>query len=146
MVSRVGLIRGALVTGVAVAVLMTVLATRSGTFAAQAGATVTVLLVVPALLGFLIVRPGEHPVTTKNLIGVRLLALLSGAIPVAAAVVLLAVVPQATTNPRTHQKVTSYPNLASDWWILAGVAWYLALLVVFSWLLPSRWEGPATPD
>jgi hypothetical protein len=50
---------------------------------------ITTLLLVPTLLGYLIVRPNEHPMTREHLAGVRFMVLVSGLLPILAAVALI---------------------------------------------------------
>jgi hypothetical protein len=95
----------------------------------HAPATVTALLLVPALLGYLVVRPGEHPLARRHLAGVRFLVFVSGSLPVAAAISLLA---------------GEWPTgcgVEISWWAQTALAWLCFVLLSISWLLPSPAQG-----
>src|SRR4029077_2474209 len=81
---------------------------------------------VPALLGYLLVRPGEHPLVRRHIVGVRLLVLGSGSIPVVAAIVLLA-------NQRPDAS-----DVQPVWIGLTVIAWLIAGGLTLSWFLPSK--------
>jgi hypothetical protein len=53
-------------------------------------AAITTLLLVPTVLGYLIVRPNEHPLTREHLAISRILVLASGALPILAVLALVA--------------------------------------------------------
>jgi len=53
-------------------------------------AAITTLLLVPTVLGYLLVRPDEHPMTREHLAFSRVIVLLSGILPVLAAIALVA--------------------------------------------------------
>jgi len=95
---------------------------------AHSDAAVTALLIVPLLMGYLVFRPGEHPLVRRHMAGVRLLVLVSGAIPVIAAIVLLI---------HRHPSVA---NILPFWIVLTILAWLIAGALTMSWLLPNRKE------
>lgn len=86
----------------------------------------TVLLIVPALLTALVVRPGEHPVATRLLFGVRLLVAISGLLAVGAA----AAVSNATPSDWSPQHT---------WFIYAVVCSAVAGFLTLSWVL--AWDS-----
>jgi hypothetical protein len=121
---RHGLETAALGIAVAIAALLSYFAAAAGEVAAHEGAAVTVLVLVPAVLSYLLVRQQEHPILRKMLWGVRLLVLLSGMLPVLAAAVLLG-----------FAKPTG--AAVCGWWIAcAAAAWAIVGLLALSWLLP----------
>lgn len=123
-VSKHGMISGALLMATLIACLMTLFCVGARPIAEHHAASgVTVLLLIPGLLGYLIARPGEHPLVRRHVIGIRFLILFSGAIPILAALVLLL---------HSHPTVDVRP-----WWIvLTAASWLIVLLVFMSWLLP----------
>ncbi len=84
-------------------------------------ATAAVLLLGPALLAALVVRPGEHPVATKLFSGIRLLVALNGILVVAAAAAVAGARPEGWTPEHT-------------WFIYAIVASGSAAVVSLSWI------------
>jgi len=52
-------------------------------------ATVAVLILAPALIGYLVVRPSDHPVARRHLVGMQVLSVVAAVIPLAMAVLLL---------------------------------------------------------
>lgn len=122
----------ALVAGLSIALLLTVVARAADSIVVpdQLGTAVTILLLVPGLLGYLVIRPNEHPFVAARLRGVRRVVLLSGALAVIAAIVLLV-------------EQSSNVCVVRGWWTgLAVTAWILTLILGLSWLLP----GPDYPD
>jgi hypothetical protein len=123
-----GLIGASFVASLAISALLTFAALEFSAVTSHFGATITTLLLIPALLGYLVVRPGEHPETRRHLIGVRALTLAAGSLPVLAAATLLA----------TYKSDIDY---ARPWWkgyVIA--AWVLTALLFASWLLPPEEE------
>jgi hypothetical protein len=123
-VSNRYVINGALTLAVLIALLMTALAIAAGPIVQQnSPSAVTLLLLVPGLLGYLVSRPGEHPLVRRHVVGVRLLILAAAAIPLTAALVL---------------NFYSHPGAAIQlWWgLLAAGSWLIVLLLTLSWLLP----------
>lgn len=84
-------------------------------------ATAAVLLVGPALLAALVVRPGEHPVATKLLSGVRTLVAVNGLLAIAAAAAVAGAKPSALSLDHT-------------WRAYAIAAAAIAALVTLSWI------------
>lgn len=112
-----------LISATVIAILLTTLVVLAETATKHVGETVAVLLLVPGLLGFL-ARPQEHPIVARYLSGLRALTLASAAMSLIAAIALLGV-----ADPDAG-------SVRPIWGILAFGAWLLALLVLFSWLLP----------
>jgi hypothetical protein len=88
-------------------------------------ATAAVLLVGPALLAALVVRPGEHPVATKLLSGVRSLVALNGLLAVAAAAAVAGVRPGL--------------NLDETWILYSIIASLVATVVTVGWVF--SWDS-----
>lgn len=84
-------------------------------------ATAAVLLLGPALLAALVVRPGEHPVATKLFSGIRLLVALNGILVVAAAAAVAGVRPEGW-------------NVEHVWFIAAITASASAAMITLGWI------------
>lgn len=124
-----GLITGSFLAAVAISALLTFFAAAAACVADHLGPAVTTLLLVPGLLGFLVVRPGQHPLMRRQIVGVRALILIVGLLPVAAAGALL-------TFPSGDAD-----GVAGIWTGLAIASWALTGLLGLSWLLPPE-EDP----
>lgn len=104
-------------------------------------ATVVLLALVPVVLAYAVVNPDEQPFEHEHLVGVRLLALLSGALPIAGALTLIL----------AHEQTAKWPpEVSTDkhiWLGLAGLsAFLLALLVVsLACSAPSKPRAEPTP-
>jgi hypothetical protein len=121
---RSGLITGALAMATAIAAMLTVFFAAGVHIAHDVSPAVTTLLLVPGVLGVVVIRAGEHPTVRVHLAGVRTLLMTAGALPVAAAIALLAAGEQARW-----------------WWLgFAVIAWLIAGLLAASWLLPNVGE------
>jgi len=74
---------------VVITLLLGVLWQAPGSVVYHVPAAVALLVIFPALLALLVVRPGEHPIAKELIRGVRLLLLCAAMLPVVDAVVLL---------------------------------------------------------
>ncbi|MGC1853447.1 MAG: hypothetical protein WA687_13535 [Solirubrobacterales bacterium] len=121
--ARVGIITGSFIASVLIAIVMSVYAIAASTITDEhLPAAVTVLVLVPGLIGYLAVRPNEHPLLRRSVRSVRLLLLLAASVPISAAVLLVAI-----------------GNGEAVQWTWAGLtflSWMLAGLLAISWLLP----------
>jgi hypothetical protein len=117
----------ALLAALAIAILLTVAACNASTIDGvhQFAPSVTVFLLVPGLLGYVVARSAEHPLVTAHLIGVRRLAVVAGALPLIAAVRML------LAGPDNSSAVQCW------WTALTAVAWVIVGLLFLSWLLPG---------
>lgn len=130
-VSRSVLIRPALVVGGVISAFLTVACARSSSLALDTGASVTLLLLVPGFLGFLAIRPGEHPLVSRHLVGVTLLAVIATALPAIAAFVLIA------ARHTDHGKEVVNVHAIHLWWrALSWCSWAVAFGLLLSWLFP----------
>jgi hypothetical protein len=130
-VSRGVLIRPALVAGVIIAAFLTVATARSSSLALDTGASVTLLLLVPGFLGFLAIRPGEHPLVSRHLVGVTFLVVVATALPAIAAFVLIA------ATHTHHGEVFVNGHTVHVWWrALSWCSWAVAFGLLLSWLFP----------
>jgi len=121
--TRRGLITGPLVAAVLIALVMTVYAATATTITSEhLPAAVTVLVLVPGLIGYLAARPDEHPLLRVYVRSVRLLLLLAASVPISAAVMLVA--------------IGDGQWVQGAWIGLATISWLLAGLLALSWLLP----------
>jgi hypothetical protein len=123
--ARAGLISGALIAAVLIALIMTLFAAcASEIIRRHLAPAVTVLVLAPGLIGFLAVRPNQHPLLRRNVRSVRGLLVIAAAIPILGAV-LLVVIGNATV-------------VQACWIGLACLSWVLAALLGISWLLPPK--------
>lgn len=84
-----GLLRGAAFAAAFVAATLIAFGIMAGTVEQNREAAVAILLVAPAVLSYLFVRPSEHVLVGGFLAGIRRLIVLAGVWPVAAAVLTL---------------------------------------------------------
>ncbi len=112
-----------LVMASVIAVLMTVFFILAPAITDHVGPALTMLVLVPGLLGFL-VRPAEHPLVARHLVGVRVLTLVAAVMPILAAIVLIGVESPSASSVRPF------------WGAFTLGAWAVVVLLVPSWLLP----------
>lgn len=129
---RTGLLRASLVVTALTALLLFFFLDEERIASVAANEPVAILLAVPALVSSFIVRPGEHSLATRLLMGIRLAVGLSGLSAYVAATLLVAEV--------------SDPTLLCWWGVLAIVAGicFLSTLVAFIGLPPIGWIGEAS--
>jgi hypothetical protein len=119
-----------LAANILLAMLMTLITIAAGPVSTHDTDAVTALVVVPALLGLLVLRPGEHPLVRRHIAGVRGLLVAAGSTPVLAALVLVV---------HTHPKPS---NVLPFFIPLTAVAWLAAGALALSAVLPaSGWRG-----
>jgi hypothetical protein len=135
-----GLIGASLIAALLVAALLAVSAVFWREVAAHTDATVTLFLIVPGLLGYLVVRPSEHPLVAKLLGGVRLLTLFAGALPVVGALALLAHdSDRIVRSPSGDLAVLPMVPDMFWWWLGLAIAAGITSIALFcSWVLPIR--------
>jgi hypothetical protein len=121
---RAGLIRAAALLGLLTAAILTAGAIRVGKVDNDAAASITLLVVVPALLAAYLARPGEHELASTILAGVRAVVVFIGLLAVVAAGSLVIGLGAAAERRL--------------WWSLAGLAWLGAGTLLLSYLLPRR--------
>jgi multisubunit Na+/H+ antiporter MnhB subunit len=95
--------------------------------------TVVLLSVVPVVLGYVLVRPGEHALERYHIKGVRLLALIAGATPIVGALTLV------LTRKETRDHPPDLAVARPIWHVLVYVSLAAALLLLASLV------GAATP-
>lgn len=123
--TRAGLISGALIAAVLIALIMSLFAACASEITERHLApAVTVLVLAPGLIGFLAVRPNQHPLLRRNVRSVRGLLVVAAAVPILAAILLVVIGNGAVVQ--------------ASWIALALVSWLLAGLLWLSWLLPPR--------
>jgi hypothetical protein len=88
-IARRGTIWAAWITAVAITALLGFYWLDASAIVKVNAAAITTLLLVPTLLGYLIVKPNEHPMTREHLRWVRAAVVVAGALPILAAVVLV---------------------------------------------------------
>lgn len=89
--------------------------------AADRDAAVAVLILVPALIGYVVIRPADHPSLRSRILGVQLLSLASSVIPLCMAILLL--------------RFANEPDCLQIAWLWSAVfAWLIAVLLSVSLL------------
>jgi len=88
VVERSGLIRPGTMAGLAITILLAAITLRLGESLKNREAVVTTLLVAPALLAYLVVRPADHVVVGQYVGGLRRVLILLGLLPLTSAVAL----------------------------------------------------------
>ena len=140
-VSRGVLIRPALVVASIIAAFLTVATHNAVAMGEEVVASVTLLLLVPGFLGFLAIRPGEHPLVSRHLAGVTLLVIVATALPAVAAFVLI------VARRSTASGVVIDEHTLHIWWrSLSWASWAIVVSLIFSWLLPVPEDQRANPS
>ena len=142
---RSGFVTSCMWAAIGIAALMTVAYYRLESAADHLDATAVLLSIVPLVLGYVLVRPGEDTLEHHHLSGVRFLALVSGALPLIGTLTLVF----------TH---TSAPGMPPDlavakpiWLGLMLISWLLFILLSLSYVRARNSEGsrsrrqPETP-
>lgn len=127
-IRRGGFVLNCALTAAAVGALMTFTYYHLKWAAENLEPTAVLLSVVPLVLGYVLIRPGEDDLEHHHLSGVRLLALVSGALPIIGA---LTLVLAHTSSPATLAKGVP-PRLATAkyiWRWLMDVSWVLVVLL-----------------
>lgn len=88
VVARSGLIRPGAMAGFAITALLALITLRLGAALADREAVVTTLLIAPALLAYLVVRPADHVVVGEYVGGLRRVLIALGTLPLAVAAAL----------------------------------------------------------
>lgn len=89
LAEKSGFVTGAATAAVGTAALLGLFAFRLGTVLDQVEAAVALLLLAPALLAYLVVRPGEHALVGQFLTGLRRLLLGVAALPLVGAAMIV---------------------------------------------------------
>ena len=82
---------------------------------ANVDASVAVLILVPALIGYLVVRPADHPISRRYIVGVQLVSAAAAAIPLGMAVLLI----RYATEPAFLHPAWRWATYVS--WVLVAV-------------------------
>jgi hypothetical protein len=126
LVQRSGLIRPGAMASIAIAALLTFLTLRLGAVVKESAAVVPVLLGVPALLIYLVVRPGDHAVVGQFVSGVRRFLLTLGGLPIVAATGIVA----------SHSRW--YLSLKLGFAFITCIAFGISAILVVAWRAPRR--------
>ncbi len=129
---RRGFVAAAFTAVVAIATLVTMFAVWRAEALAEREASVAILAIVPAIVGYLVVRPAEHPVAKSYLLGVRLLVVGAAAVPIGYAVALVA--------------LANKPALAVVAVIAVIMAWALAAMAGLSLMKAEPYAPDADGD
>jgi hypothetical protein len=132
--AREGMIRGCAFAAAIIAVLMWVVYVGLEGAAKHAEMTVVLLSIVPVVLGYVVVRPDEQPFEHEHLKGVRAMALLAGALPIAGALLL------ALTLKKAGGMDPDFPAIKPTWMYFSIASTVLALTLAVSYFraAPSK--------
>ncbi|MHB8243115.1 MAG: hypothetical protein ACYDHN_14140 [Solirubrobacteraceae bacterium] len=137
---RDGFVTGCLRAAFGIAVLMSVTWWQLESAADHLEPTAVLLSIVPLVLGYVLVRPGEDALEHHHLSGVRLTALMSGALPIVGTLTLVL----------THKTVKGLlpdqmpPDVSVARWVWLGLmicSWVLFLLLLGSFVRARNSEG-----
>jgi hypothetical protein len=130
-VRRSGFIFGCMVAAIIIAGLNIAVFYDLHDVAQHLDASVVLLAAAPVVLGYVVVRPGEHALERAQVGGVRFIALLAGATTLVGAVGLILTHSAGQTTDITARDLS---GLHSFWAGLVIVSLYLAVGLVLSWL------------
>ena len=133
---RQGFIQGCLISAVVISALMWATYLTLTSVALHLDATAVLLSVVPVVLGYVLVRPGEQALERYHVTGVRTMALFSGAMPIIGALTLVL----------THKAIHGSPpdlSVAEPIWLgLAIFSAIVASLLAASWFFAAPSKEP----
>lgn len=136
--TRQGFIQGCAIAAAVIALLMWLVYGRLSAAAFHVDPTVVLLSVVPIVLGYVLVRPGEQPFEGYHLRGVRIMALFSGAMPIVGAL-LLVLTHQGSATDQSPDLTVVRPI----WLVLAGISALTAAGLFLSWLRAAPSKDPS---
>jgi hypothetical protein len=125
MIEKRSFVRAAAAAAIAIAVVLGIYLDRLETIVSKPGSAVSLLLLVPGLLAYLLVRPAEHPLVGQFLRGLRGTLLASGSLALAGAATLV-----------VHGNGPPGPGLYLWFWILFVAALLCAGLLTLGVILP----------
>jgi hypothetical protein len=120
------LLASSLRASVVISALLGLLWCAPGSVVHHLDGAVALLVIFPALLALLVVRPGEHPITRQLISGVRLLVVSAAMLPVVDALVMMGF-----AHPRAG-------NVRTPFFLAFLVGILITALLCTSWLLPGR--------
>lgn len=134
LLGKAGAIRGAAVSAALIALLLGAYAVNLDEATSTGGAALGLLFLVPGLLAYLVVRPGQHAAPETLFRGVRLLVLLVGALPLLGALGILIA-------------GGGYTDALGLWFYLLTIAaGGLTALLAASAFLPRQADVPPDPE
>lgn len=119
--SRTGVVLSAFIAAVLAAILATSFYCWRDTIRLEShiDAAVAVLILVPALIGYVVIRPSDHPLARRYIFGTQILSLAASGIPLLMAVLLL--------------RFAGDPSCLKTAWLWSMVgSWLLALMLLGS--------------
>jgi hypothetical protein len=132
--AREGLITGCLLAAIAIAALMWTIDLRLPEATRHIGTTVVLLSLVPVVLAYVVVRPNEQPFEHEHLLGVRMMAVFAGALPLSGATYLIL----------THKHV-DLDKLETVWFWLSFASLVLLAGLILSFALSASPKKPTEP-
>ncbi|HEX3432696.1 MAG TPA: hypothetical protein VHT25_01410 [Solirubrobacteraceae bacterium] len=137
---REGFVTGCMLAALALAILMTAAFIGLDAAAAHLEPTVVLFSVVPLVLGYIVVRPEEGAIERIQIAGVRVLALIAGAMPIVGAFALVL-----THLSRPVETMPPDLGVARPIWIgLLAVSWLAAIALFVSWRLAAEPQRSAS--
>jgi hypothetical protein len=137
--AREGLIQACALAAMVIAVLMVVVYFGLEAAIEHPESAVVLLAVAPVVLGYVVVSPDEQPFEHEHLVGVRVMALIAGSLPIAGALFLV------LTHKHTGDPDLDLSVVRTAWKVLAIVSILVALGLIASWLCsapPKRRREP----
>jgi hypothetical protein len=130
--TRSSFISGCVIASIAIAVLLSVTFVELPAAADHLEPIVVLLAAVPVVLGYVLVRPGERLLERYHIVGVRAMAMLSGAMPILGALTLVL-----TRNSDQDNALPDVRLAKLVWGGLLMTSWILVVGLVVSWLFAA---------
>ena len=125
--SREGYVTGCLTSAGIIALVMSVSQAWLTQISSGADSTIVLLAVIPVVLGSILVKPAEHMLERGWVVGIRSMALLAGAIPIAGAFLLL-----------LGKDDPGNAAVRTVWSALTLASWAIVTSLTVSWLFAAH--------
>lgn len=125
--SREGYVTGCVTSAAIIALVMSVSQAWLTQISRGTDSTIVLLAVIPVVLGSILVKPAEHMLERGWVVGIRSMALLAGAIPIAGAFLLLL----AKDEPGN-------PAVRTVWSVLTLASWAIVTSLTVSWIFAAH--------
>jgi hypothetical protein len=131
--SRAGYVTGCWLSAALIALAMTAGLAGLPQVADGVDPTIVLFAVVPVVLGYVLIKPAEHVLEREYVVGVRFMALITGAIPIIAALVLI------FCKQDGEERVSV--DTVRPWWVALTIAsWILVTGLTMSWAFAADGE------
>lgn len=131
------IIRAAVMASAVTALLLAAVSLDLRAVRGNVGATVALLLLVPGALSAYVIRPREHPFTTRTALGLRLMASAPALYALLAAVLIVLSRPWHPASSG-YRPGASWSGTGAALWVLTGLAVGACALLFLSWRVSSR--------